>query len=227
MSQSDEAKTLGTALTIAKDYADLVIKGPLGEIGGVLTDTLGHWRLRNQVRLLLKTKQWLEEKGVDPKPIMPEVLVPLLQDASNVEDESLSGMFSALLANHLDSSQQERIHPSYTKVLSQLSPLDARVMLHFRKWVSYQGAREVGLRGRGVTAMEVAEALGCSERSAYLSCLNLNRLGIVEHKGFRPPEGHPISALFTESPEHQMYLATEYGVEFCDACHYPSEKTDV
>lgn len=138
MSQSEEAKTLSAALAIAKDYADLVIRGPLGEIGGVLTDTLGHWRLRNQVRLLLKTKQWLEDKGVDPKPIMPAIFVPLLQDASNVEDESLSDMFSALLANHLDSSQQERIHPSYTKVLSQLSPLDASAMLQFRRWVSYK-----------------------------------------------------------------------------------------
>ena len=222
MSQSEKAKTLGTALTIAKDYADLVLKGPLGEIGGVLSDTLGHWRLRNQVRLLLKTKQWLEEKGVDPKPILPDIFVPLLQDASNVEDESLSNMFSALLANHLDSSQQERIHPSYTKVLSQLSPLDARAMLQFRKWVSYEGAREVGLRGRGMTAKDVAEELGCTERSAYLSCLNLSRLGIIEHRGFEAPSDHPIPELFEESPEHQVYLATEYGIEFCDACHYQS-----
>lgn len=227
MSQPEEAKTLGTALAVAKDYADLVLKGPLGEIGDVLTDALGHWRLRNQVRLLLKTKRWLEEKGVDPKPIMPETFVPLLQDASNVEDESLSEMFSALLANHLDSSQRDRIHPSYTKVLSQLSPFDAKAMLQFRKWVSYKVAREVGLRGRGMTAKDVAEALGSTERSAYLSCLNLYRLGIIEHKGFAPPSDHPIPRLFEQSPEHQIYIATEYGVEFCDACHYLPETADV
>ena len=122
---SQETKILPAALAAAKEYADLVLKGSLGEIGGILSDTIGHWRLKNQVRLMLKAKEWIEKKGVDPKPLLPEIFVPLLQDASNVEDETLADMFAALLANHLDSDQDERIHPSYSKVLIQLSALDA------------------------------------------------------------------------------------------------------
>ena len=45
-------------------------------------------------------------------------------------------MFASLLAAHLDPDQQKGVHPSYTKVLSQLSPLDARFIVAFRSLVS-------------------------------------------------------------------------------------------
>jgi hypothetical protein len=209
------------ALSTAKEYADVIFKGPLGEIGGILSDTVGHWRLKNQVRLLLKTKDWLEQKGVDPKPLLPDIFVPLLQDASNVEDQTLSDMFAALLANHLDSDQSETTHPSYSKVLGQLSAFDAKVMLEFRRWVSYGEAREVGLRGRPTTVSDITGELKCQMRTAYLACLNLYRLGVLEDMGHKPPYNHPIPGLIEAVPEFQQYILTEYGIEFCDACSYP------
>jgi hypothetical protein len=216
----EETQALGKALDTAKDYADEVLKGPLAEFGGILSDTIGYWRLKNRVRLMLKAKQWLEEKGVEPRKVLPEVFVPLLEDGGNVEDETLASMFASLLASHLDPAQEENIHPSYTKVLAQLSPLDAKLMLVFRRGASYQGAREIGLRGWVLSVEDVAKMEDVSKRAGYLSCLNLWRLGIVEHQGYRPPSGHPIPTVFEDSPEHQQYRITEYGIAFCDTCQY-------
>lgn len=220
ISPDEESQILGKALASAKSYADLILKGPLEELGGILSDTVAHWRLKNQVRLMLKAKEWLERKGVNPKKVMPETFIPLLEDGSNVEDETLADMFASLLANHLDPKQDEFIHPSYTKVLSQISSLDARAMMEFRIWVSHQEAREIGLRGSGVTVTHIAKQLLISNRKAYLSCLNLSRLGIIEADGYLPPDNHPIPLLFQHSAENQKYRMTEYGVAFYDACQY-------
>lgn len=217
----EETKALEKALDTAKDYADTVVKGPLTEFGGILSDTVGNWRLRNRIRLTLNTKKWLEDKGVAPSKVLPDIFIPLLEDGGNVEDETLSGMFASLLASHLDPNTQDSVHPSYTKILVQLSALDAKVMLAYRKFTSYEGARDVGLRGPALSVSFVVKDVGASKKALYLSCLNLYRLGILEHLGYEPPENHPIPKMFESIPENQLFRITEYGVSFCDACHYP------
>ena len=138
MNTPEASQTLGKALEAARDYADALVKGALSEFGGILSDTIGYWRLKNRVRLMLKAKRWLEEKGVQPGKLLPDVFVPLLEDGGNVEDETLADMFASLLAGHLDPAQQDEVHPSYSKVLTQLSPLDAKLMLAFGySWYSW------------------------------------------------------------------------------------------
>lgn len=214
----EESKALDKALEAAKDYADIVFKGSLAEFGGILSDVVGYWRLKNRIRLMLKAKQWLESKGIKPRALFPDIFVPLVEDGGNVSDESIADMFASLLASHLDPAKQDKIHPSYTKVLSQLSPLDAKTMLVFRKYISYPKAREVGLRGGGITVNSAAKELSHPIDLTYLSCLNLGRLGILEHNGYIAPNDHPIPTLFENSPESQRYRISEYGISFCDAC---------
>ena len=219
----EEAKALEKALDAAKDYADTVVKGPLAELGGILSDTVGNWRLRNRIRLTLKTKKWLEAKGIAPSKVLPDIFIPILEDGGNVEDETLSDMFASLLASHLDPNTQDKVHPSFAKVLVQLSALDAKVLLAYRKFISYEGARDVGLRGPKLNVEFVVRELANtnpSKKALYLSCLNLHRLGILQHFGYEAPEGHSMPELFEDSPEHQLFRITEYGISFCDACHY-------
>ena len=72
----------------------------------------------------------------------------------------------------------------------------------------------------------VAEWVDVSTRMATLSCLNLARLGILEHIGFRVPEDHPLPAVFEDSPRAQEYRMTEYGIAFTDACHYSDQSEE-
>lgn len=219
MTSPEEMLAMEKALDAAKDYADAILSKPLEEVGGILSDTVGYWRLKNRVRLLLKAKKYLEENNVDPAKILPEVFVPLLEDGSNIENETMSDMFAALLASHLDPDKQNEIHPSYTNVLSQLSPLDATVMIKFRLFASDAVYRDMGLKGSAITVSFIADQVEIHKKAAYLSCLNLERLGVLEHLGYRAPEDHMIPEIFEDSMEHQLYRISEYGVIFCDACH--------
>lgn len=220
MDFNGEQKIFEKSLELAKNYADTILKGPLSEFSGILTDTVGYWRLKNQVNLLLKTKKFLQDKGIKQTKVLPDVFVPLLQEGSNIENDSLSNMFASLLAGHIESKEQEYIHPSYSKVLSQLSSIDANILVYFRRFVSALEYRELGFKGPKFIVLDIANELNISERSAYISCLNLERLGIIEHTGYRPPEDHPIPNLFEDSMEHQEFRITEYGIAFNDACHH-------
>src|SRR5437868_4669734 len=111
-------------VTTAKTYADKILVKPLAELGGILSDTVGQWRLRNQARLLNKTREILEKKGIEPSKVLPDVFVPLVDAAGDTSDETLSDMFANLLAGHLSNGD---VHPAYSKILGQMSALDGKV----------------------------------------------------------------------------------------------------
>lgn len=215
-----QAEVAKEALAAARSYADAIILDPLKEFSGILTDTIGYWRLRNQVRLILKAKQWLEDKGVEPAKLLPEIFVPLIGCGGEKEDETLSDMFASLLASHLDPERQDAVHPSFPKVLSELSPLDAKILVGFRRLASAPQYRELGLRGAPMTVEMVAEQWHVSRQKAYLTCLNLERLGLLTLLGARPPENHPLPTIFEDSRDHQEFRISEFGIVFCDACSY-------
>ena len=106
---------ISPTLQVAKAFADAVLLKPLGELGGILSDTIGYWRLKNQVCLMLKAKSWLEEKNIEPSKVLPDIFIPILDGGSMVDDENLSDMFASLLASHLDSKTQEKVHVSFPK----------------------------------------------------------------------------------------------------------------
>lgn len=111
-----------------KHFLGKVVNAPLEEIGGILKDNISYWRFTNRINLIQKAKKYIEEKGIDPASIPLNIFVPLIEDGGNTDDEMLSDMFASLLSAHLDPNTQNTVHPSYSKVLAQLAPLDAQVL---------------------------------------------------------------------------------------------------
>jgi hypothetical protein len=215
----DENKITGAVLSTARDYADAILMGPLKEFGGILSDTVGAWRLRNQVRILLGAKKLLEDNRIDPQKILPDVFVPLLEQGSMVSDDGLSEMFSSLLAEHLDPSSQSKIHPSFAHVLSQLSPIDAKALLRFWNRANAADYRDLGLRGGVFTPEWLSDSMAIKKPVAVLVCLNLARLGLIEYDGADVPDGHPIPELFHDIAATRKYRITDYGIQFAEVCN--------
>ncbi|MHC4445246.1 MAG: Abi-alpha family protein [Planctomycetota bacterium] len=226
MNSIPEEQVLAKALEAAKDYADTIVKAPLKQLGGVLSDSIGYWRLKNQVRILLKARSYLEQSGVDAKKLLPDVFVPIIEEGSYHSDSDLADMYASLLAAHLESDEED-VHPSYCKVLSQMSPLDATLLQYLRKWVSDEQAREVGLRGPSFSVCNIARDMSISERNVFLACQNLCRLGLIQHRGFDPPDKHPIPQIFEDIMGEQKYQVSEFGIAFFDTCNRTPNKSTV
>lgn len=206
----DELRALAKSVHAAKEYADEIVKPPLAELGGILSDTVGYWRLRNKARLLLKAKKYIEARGIDPTKMLPDVFVPLIEEASNTDDETLSEMFARLLESHLDPEGQQAVHPTFAKILGQLSALDAQIMWAITENQRKAIADRLERAGKAkppvpspkrepfgtVNVKELIQSVvpGLNGKSIILSLWNLQRLGLcaTDLRIDQPPTGSEI-----------------------------------
>ncbi|MEM1406296.1 MAG: Abi-alpha family protein [Bacteroidota bacterium] len=123
-----EKKGLEKLMNKAFEFIDVIIKPPLQEVGGLLTDQVKFWRYKNQVDILIKAKEYHDQKGIAPKKIPVKTLVNLIEAGSYEEDESLQSKWAAMLANATDVSNRFKLHHILIDILKQLSPLEVEVL---------------------------------------------------------------------------------------------------
>jgi hypothetical protein len=164
-------------------YVGEMVHYPASQVVGIIGDTFKMFRLTNQVRMLANAKKLMEEKGVIPGKILPDIFAPLLEAAGDTSDPQLSEMFGRLLAAHLDPKTQNCVHPSYAKVLAQLSPFDAQVLDSLDQ---YERRNEKGYLYHE-KQMSYAQIYKAFEKhpnqEVLLSIENLTRLGLVTESG--------------------------------------------
>lgn len=192
-------KALEESAALVRHYLDKILDAPMTAIGGMLGDKIDYWRFKNKINTILKAKKFLEEKGISPVKILPDIFVPLIEDSANVEKGELQDMFASLLTCHLDPATQMKVHPSYSKLLAQFSPLDAKIIDHLRN-------KEILKVRDSDTIDRLSSVLGIPGPFIYLSFQNLCRLGICEMKSRNNRAGTERVSL------------TPYGRAFMHAC---------
>jgi hypothetical protein len=217
----DQVKLASDGIAAAKGYVDLFVKPPLEELGLFMKDTIGSFRVKNQIKVLSRTKQICIERGIDPKKVLPDVFVPLIEEAGNSSDPDLSEMFSNLLTSHL--TDTGKAHPTFSKVLGQISPLDAKLLrvidLKEKDYVEIikdqPGVFENPEQWtrKFIFSVFTEHHQGVEEGELTLSLLNLQRLGFWRDDGFTFKE--------TAIPQGHAVRITEFGARFLSACSGP------
>ena len=115
-----KSSTVEKGLELAKDFLGKLISPTIEEVGLLISDNIKFLRFKNQVKILLKAKAYVEKNNISLKEIPIKILVPLLEKASLEEDEKLQDKWSNMLVNMVDSENnfQNQIFPH---ILSQLS----------------------------------------------------------------------------------------------------------
>lgn len=112
--------------------------GFIGDVfGGLVGDRVKQWRTRNLVDALAKTKEHLEAKGVsieNAKSLPVGELLVIFEGASKTDDVDLSSMWGALLSNGMNPKNDTFIDPSFPRLLSELSGLDARIISYINSY---------------------------------------------------------------------------------------------
>ena len=127
-----DATELLKAAPELQNIAALIVGGvPFAEIVKRIVlpsaDALGE-RMKNRVeRCFEKTAKMIEDAGVTPKPVEDKLVVEILRGASLEGTDELNTVWAALLAN-ASIKQSVEVRPSYTAILAQLSPAEAKLL---------------------------------------------------------------------------------------------------
>lgn len=123
------SSTFNKFLDLAKDFIGPLIKPTIEELGLLSKERVAAWRLRNQVKTLVKAKELCEEKGINPGFISVKVLTPLLDNIALEEEDYLQGKWAYLIANLLDTSKNIQNHV-LPNILSQMSSNEFQFLEH-------------------------------------------------------------------------------------------------
>ena len=110
---------ISAALETAKAFLSKLIGPAAEEIGLLLQDQVKLYRLKNQLRILVKAEAMLSKAGRTPNAVPFRTLLPILEAAASEDDESLSTKWAALLANSAAKADDYASHPSFPRILSE------------------------------------------------------------------------------------------------------------
>jgi hypothetical protein len=102
------------------------LAGPAAEeIGLSFRDSVQAWRLKRQVRLFERVKNFCEGAGIRPQAVKLSFLFDVIDKGSLEDDDTLQDMWASLLANAADPRREALISSAFPEVLRQISKAEA------------------------------------------------------------------------------------------------------
>jgi hypothetical protein len=205
----------------AQDFAVKISGSPASELGELLADKVRYRRWKNQVRIVNKATKYAQEAGIDPQSVKLTVLTPLLENAANEEDESMTDRWAALLANAASNDGAE-ISPSFPATLARLSPMDAQVLDAVHVALSKLAGLHIGVTG--VQAGQIAEHYGWPAGDVLISFEILQAAGLCASGSpamVEAEKGKPKQGLL--GSDRSYVIETEFGRRFLEACTPPAQ----
>jgi hypothetical protein len=96
-----KSSTIEKGLELAKEFLGKLISPTVEEVGLLISENVKFLRFKNQIRILLKAKDYVEKKEINLKEIPIKILVPLLDKASLEDDETMQGRWANMLVSLL------------------------------------------------------------------------------------------------------------------------------
>ena len=138
--------------------------------------------------------QFENEIGTVPEENLQEPKISLLGPALEaskyyIEEESLSRMFSKLIASSMDDRKNSDTHHSFVEVIKQLSPNDAILLKHLSFISVHPAVQYKAIMNKDYEAIKLSDSVikhsPLDIKSTELSINNLSRLGLInESFGF-------------------------------------------
>lgn len=201
--------------------------------------------------LLSDLRKMLEEKlknipSENIVPPSPRIAVPTLQNASITEDIEIRELYAQLLANSMNETMKDGIHPAFVEIIKQLSPDEAKILRYMSSntFIPTITLRCVNEKEEGYDVVKnfsnVGELAKCEypfEVGKYFD--NLIRLGLLKNAMltsltnkalYEPLKKHQylesqINTIthqvhpFNKPKSEESYISiTDFGKSFCEIC---------
>lgn len=239
-----KSSTIESAIELAKDFLGKLVSPAFTEFGILIADNVKYLRFKNQVRILLKAKEYVENKNIELREIPVKILAPLLDNASLEENEEMQDKWAKMIVNLVDSKKnlQNQIFPY---ILSQISLQEYEALIELSKSESrikqkikdYKNIVSNLKSGYTVEAMQIRLEISKITQGGFKLILkdyelsNLSRLGLIKQLPPKiqieeiatgdPSEGE-IWSYYEAEYDHDNYgyRMTELGEKFIEICEF-------
>lgn len=219
--------------SVADKVADLLhsLAGPaFEEFGAMLGDKVRVYRVKNLITTVQKTERLLRQAGLPANAVPPRLLLPIIENISIEDNDSLQDLWAGLLATA--SQHKDSVSPSFVETLKQLTPDEARHLEHIYKTIQESGPFTLRAGATitpyaftarwgapsGVRA-ETFERLGLIRRDFDLKLKNRNRWD-------RLPSSIEEALDNIEPEMGYQFVWTQFGINLLEACHGPRPSSD-
>lgn len=228
MTEELTEKTIGKAIDKAAEFLDKIVGPALSDIGGILSDEIRFFRLKNQIRIVQKAEIFFKRKGIEPNAVPLKILAPLLEKGSLEEDETIQDKWAALLIFAASPATSNVFSSVFIEMLNQLTPLEINILEeiynnHVNRFKGDDFMTGVQSMSMYIDIDEDFETELDNLQNKVQSDLvklNLERLNIVEYID-QNSSNHGIKSGFTlkgDKKEIKGYFLTTLGVAFIRAC---------
>ena len=205
--------TIEVDIKEVEEFLSTVTPDFVKDFGGILSDTVRHWRFRNEIKILKQARDLIKKNGLSTKALPLKVLVPLIEASSLEEDTRMQERWANLLANGL--TLRVEIKPNYVEILKELSPAEALVMDKIFEVAILES--DVDKRHRNqYSRQKIAEWLKLNDEQANLLVENLFRLNLCRmpgSTGMTFGENMRVAVSTTD-----LFELTVTGFDFVRAC---------
>lgn len=194
-------------------FLDGISRGVITELSQLLGQQVAYWRFKNAVTIALKAHTFLESKGLHPQQLSAElrVIVPLIDSASYEDEPELQKMWASLLAASISPEINTLMHPKYSEVLKQLSPIEVHLLHdiyeHKQEWINQSWIYAI------LESKAREQIIGLPTKELQPFFVNLDRLNLVHVQYGTGKEGYFLS----------IVSVLPFLLDFMERCTYIKE----
>ena len=214
-----------------------VLGEPIREGVGILTDALRFKRWTRQVRFVDESKRVMKNRGINvTATVSPKLALPIFENATTEEDDSLQDIWARLLATALDPKTTGGVRIAYVDIARQMEPIDAKILHEIycryikkserkRHIAETLAVNPVKPTDFVITQRELMDTLQISRETYFVAIDNLMRLRCaiqyVDTESFQALtdiDGETDSTDFSVINHYSEVSISALGIAFVEAC---------
>jgi hypothetical protein len=204
----------------AGSFIARVFKAPIDEVAGIVHDKLRFVRWRRLISMGDEVNKILEDRGVkESRAVPPKLALPIFEEATLEEDESLQALWNQLLANAMDPSFNGELRYGFTDMIKNITGVEAKFLSLFYDVLRREQklANVAHVTEHTLKKEQLMSALGIDEITYQVSAFNLMRMQCIAPailKGGAMLGNEPM----TIYKGTDVVTLTPLGVRFIEAC---------
>ena len=215
-----EEKGLEIANKAASFFAK-VLKEPINEISGMITDRLRFIRWKRMVQMADEVNKILEEKKItETRAVPPKIALPILEEASLEDDPNLQYLWNHLLANAMNPNFNDELRYGFVEMIKEITGIEAKLLNEFYEVLRRKGKLRPlsDVFQYSLTKEQIMHVLKMSADMYAISVNNLMRMQLFSPAILKSGGVSSGSEPVTIYKGIDAVTLTPLGVKFVEAC---------